>query len=39
MPWTTDIQLSDDIIEFKIDPGANVTVIPTTVYRESTDDT
>ena len=38
MPWTTDIQLCDDTIEFKIYPGASITMIPTTVYRESRDD-
>ena len=36
-PWTIGIQLNGDPIEFKIDPGADVTVIPATAYRESRD--
>ena len=36
-PWTIDIQLNSDLIEFKIDTGADVTVIPATMYKEPRD--
>ena len=36
-PWTINIQLNGDILEFKIDTGADVTVIPATIYKESRD--
>ena len=36
-PWTTDIQLNGDLTEFKIDAGADVIVIPATMYKEPRD--
>ena len=36
-PWTIDIQLNGDLTEFKIDTGADVTVIPATMYKEPRD--
>ena len=31
-PWTAALQLNNRAIEFKVDTGANVTVIPECVY-------
>ena len=36
-PWIIGIHLNGNPIEFKIDTGADVTVIPATAYRESRD--
>jgi len=36
-PWTTVLCLNDFTIEFKIDTGADVTVIPATMYDKSRD--
>ncbi|KAJ8377185.1 hypothetical protein SKAU_G00077650 [Synaphobranchus kaupii] len=33
-PWMVDIDISDRQVQFKIDTGADVTVIPHTVFRE-----
>ena len=35
--WTIGIQLNGDPIDFKIDTGADVTVIPASVYKKSRD--
>ena len=37
-PWIIGIQLNGDLIDFKIDTGADVTVIPASVYKKSRDD-
>ena len=34
-PWTADIKVNETTILFKIDSGADVTVIPLTVYQRS----
>ena len=36
-PWTAVLQLNNHKTEFKIDTGADVTVIPTHMYRKSRD--
>ena len=36
-PWVMDIQLNGESIEFKIDTGADVTVIPAATYKASRD--
>ena len=37
-PWTIGFQLNGDLIDFEIDTGADVTVIPASVYKKSRDD-
>ena len=36
-PWTAVLQLNNRTIEFKVDTGADVTVIPESVYRPNED--
>ena len=36
-PWITDILLNDELFQFKVDTGADVTVIPEKSYSETRD--
>ena len=36
-PWTTDILLNGESLQFKVDTGADVTVIPVRFYSENRD--
>ena len=36
-PWTTDILLNGESLQFKVDTGADVTVIPVRSYSENRD--